>query len=76
MEAKEKAKELVENFLNKVEDRTGTFLLSNYSAKQCALIAVNEILNNFGSRVEENIHYCNYSVIQFYEEVKIEIEKL
>lgn len=46
MTPKEKANELVESFLNNVEDRTQTFILSQYSAKTCALISVGEILND------------------------------
>jgi hypothetical protein len=46
------------------------------SAKQCALIAVDEILNNFSSTVGDKTHYCNYLTIQYYQEVKQEIEKL
>lgn len=38
MEAKLKAKELVDKFSN-------TALLDDYEAKQCALITINEILN-------------------------------
>ena len=40
MEAKEKAKELVEKY-----DQTFTYLESKNKAKQCAIIAVDEILN-------------------------------
>ena len=48
----------------------------NLYAKQCALIAVDEILNNFSSTVGDKTHYCNYLTIQYYQEVKQEIEKL
>ena len=36
MNPKEKAEQLVEKYLENIEDSTGTFLLSKYSAKQCA----------------------------------------
>jgi hypothetical protein len=69
MTPKEKALELVNEYLENIEDRTGTFLLSNYSAKQCALIAVNEIIKN------EQKYYGNREVT-YWEEVKQEINKL
>ena len=72
--AKEKAQELVKKFAkksNNLRQRTDW----NYD-KQCALIAVDEILNNFGSSVEDKTHYCSYSTIQYYQEVKQEIELL
>ena len=75
MTPKEKAKELVNTFrveiLSFLNDR-----MKDQNAKRCALIAVDEILNNFGSRVGDKTHYCNYLTIQYYLEVKQEIEKL
>ncbi len=75
MTPKEKAEELVDKYmnLNKVK-------LSDYSviytptAKQCALIVVDEILDlNLGlSNCDEN----NWAIEKFYREVKQEIEKL
>jgi hypothetical protein len=67
---KEKAKELFNKMYNCEPD------ISYYAAKECALIAVDEILDNFGSRVGDKTHYCNYLTIQYYEEVKKEIELL
>ena len=66
MNPKEKAEELY----------VGYWYLTNDSriAKQCAFIAVDEILNNFGSIVEDKTNYCSYSTIQYYQEVKQEIE--
>jgi hypothetical protein len=58
MNSKDKAKELVEKM----------FSLSTtnaFPAKQCALIAVNELLN-----------HCYEVMKPFWEEVKIEIEKI
>jgi hypothetical protein len=80
MEAKLKAKELIENFLNNIEDRTGTFLLSNYSAKQCALIAVNEIFEHidyiFQELKKDKLPNKFDDEIEYWNEVKKEIEKL
>jgi hypothetical protein len=45
-----------------------------YQAKQCALIAVDEILENFGTLTEGKKHYVAYCTIEFYQEVKQEIE--
>jgi hypothetical protein len=74
MTPQEKAKELIDKYFKKsdllYEDLTWI------QAKECALIAVDEILNNFGSRVGDKTHYCNYLTIQYYDEVKNEIEKL
>ena len=79
MEAKLKAKELVNQFLEKIpfadknvyEDWKKEM---NDKAKQCALIAVDEILNlNLGlSNCDEN----NWHTEKFYEKVKQEIELL
>jgi hypothetical protein len=68
MTPKEKAEEIYYKFT--------TYAPLHSNNKQCALIAVDEILNNFGIRVEDKTHYCNYLTIQYYEEVKQEIEKL
>jgi len=63
MEAKEKARELVEKFSN-------VALLDSYEAKQCALIAVDEILKANKVWYEDSIPY------KYWNEVKKEIEKL
>lgn len=60
MTPKEKAKELVEKY-----DLTLTYLESKSKAKQCALIAVDEIILS-----------SNYFEIYYWKEVKQEIEKL
>ena len=60
MEAKEKAKELVEKY------RVESWVISRDHDKQCALIAVNEILGYMGAD----------RGTEFWQEVKIEIEKL
>ena len=67
MTPKEKAKELVEKYLSNIEDRTGTFILSQFSAKQCAKIAVEEILKAiYGWTLD----------IRYWNEVLTEIDKL
>jgi len=68
MTPKEKATELISRFYY-----TG---IDEYNCRQCALIAVDEILNNFGISVEDKTHYCSYSTIQYFQEVKQELEKL
>ena len=65
--AKEKAKELVNRFIPHSNGNS-----NNNEAKQCALIAVEEILKS---------HYKLFtgvkpSIYKYYEEVKSEIEKL
>jgi len=64
MNPKEKAKELVDKFSN-------VPLLDSYEAKQCALIAVDEIFE----ALDEH-HWQNRNVTEYYREVKQEIEKL
>lgn len=66
MKPKEKAKELVDRFGKKVgkELKNGSFRYNIEIAKQCALIAVDEILDKDG--------YNN----DYWQEVKQEIEKL
>lgn len=67
MTPKEKAEEIVENFYSPIDyNLVGLFSDKNTVAKQCALIAVDEILN--GSRYIEDYDY--------WQEVKQEIENL
>ena len=71
MTPKEKAQELIELF---------TFSCTacdyKFNAQRSALRAVDEIINNFGLFSEGNQHYSSASTIQYYEQVKAEIEKL
>ena len=60
MTAKEKAIELVEKY------RVESWVISRDHDKQCALIAVNEVLGYMGAD----------RGTEFWQEVKIEIEKL
>jgi putative IMPACT (imprinted ancient) family translation regulator len=72
MTPKEKAKELVEKM--SYNDFDEDHNCSHYVAKNCALIAVDEILDlNLGlSNCDEN----NWDIDKFYLKVKQEIEKL
>ena len=73
MTPKEKAKELVEKYYHLFSVELEN-TIDYREAKQCALIAVNEILDlNLGfSNCDEN----NWVIEKFYTEVKQEIEKL
>lgn len=65
MTPKEKASELINKY-----DETLTYLESKAKAKQCALIAVDEILN-LVCCMDGKEHWQEY-----YEQVKIEIQNL
>ena len=71
MTPQEKAKELVDRMLN-----SQSHTCELYDAKLCAIIAVDEILNNFGNLTDGKQHYCAYATIQYYKEVKQEINNL
>lgn len=78
MTPKQKAAQLFNKYCYAIrveEDNSGYFVNIFYS-KQCALIAVEEILENFGTLTEGKQHYAAYCTIKFYEQVKQEIEKL
>ena len=66
MTPKEKAKELVDKMWN-INERYGS--IGFHEAKQCALIAVDEILSN-------PMFFSDYGTVYFWQEVKKEIEKL
>ena len=76
MSPKEKAEDLFNKYATYVVMWTGGSEVERQNCKQCALIAVDEILDNFGSLVGDKTHYCNYLTTQYYQEVKEEIEKL
>ena len=72
MTPKEKAEELVDKFYY-IPNSQGIFMMQDYQAKECALIAVDEILEvlyslKLGNALSEELEY--------WEEVKQEIEKL
>ena len=69
MKAKDKALELVNNFyLNGIKDKD--YSMEYEDSKECALICVDEILNNRG------IPFYFESCFKFWKEVKQEINKL
>lgn len=76
-EAKQKAQELVDKYMN-----IGQVKMSDYSqiyqptAKVCAIIAIDEMLNEYKQNSTfAQLEWVDYR-IAFLEEVKIEIEKL
>ena len=72
MNAKEKAKELCNKFLRTYKvSLYPPFNLASQEAKECALIAVDEII----IALKEN-NWQNQKIIDYYEQVKQEIEKL
>jgi len=74
MTPKEKAEELVEKFTD-IENKYNEY--SDFKqAKQCALIAVDEIINTLDSeRIKYSSDYC-FEENKYWTEVKQEIEKL
>jgi hypothetical protein len=70
MTQKEKADELIGKFMMLDTHDEDPFIIRQNRAKQCALIAVDEILNNDGF-TQFDIH-----LTEFWQEVKQEIEKL
>lgn len=65
MKPKDKAKELINKMLNQ-QSHTEEL----YDAKQCALIAVDEILNHKNNFIQTQFQFT------YWQEVKQEIEKL
>ena len=74
MTPKEKADELVKKMYKVMSDSVSDITL--YFAKQCALVAVDEIINNFGLLTEGKAHYSSSSTVKYYEQVKQEIENI
>ena len=76
MSAKEKAKELVNKFIEHTQewDEIDGYVNDIYKAKQCSLIAVDEIINSnpHSNPLNTDVH----STMSYYQEVKQEIEKL
>ena len=84
MIAKEKANELVQLFYNNQCSHSITELAYK-SAKKCALICVDEILENFdegfirfsnNDAIKNKLHITSHYTLGFYKEVKEEINKL
>jgi hypothetical protein len=67
MTPKEKAWELYNKYRT-LEGKFGDKVLYNYDAKQCALIAVDEVL--------KAAFYAKNEIYDFYIEVKLEIQNL
>ena len=74
MEPKEKAEILVAKFIK--HSRAEKEIKPIQSAIKCALIAVDEILKNFGTLTEGQTFYTEYRAVKYYEEVKQELEKI
>jgi hypothetical protein len=72
MTSKEKAIELVDNFRLNVLDYEGSGL-NSFKAKQCALIAVDEIISHIEPSVSMDVISAR---INYWQEVKQEIKKL
>ena len=78
MTAKEKALELAHKF-RLIDIRTSestTMMISMADAKQCALIAVDEIINGYEFDSLDIEHKRIMDNINFWDEVKQEIERL
>ena len=78
MKPKEKAEKLFNKFIiiDDLSDSTGNSLYFNAHAKQCALIAVDEILEALGYKSLSDSPYTTLEARQYYVQVKQEIEKL
>ena len=70
MTPKEKAQELIENYTNAYPTYTSN-RLNLHQAKRCALIAVNEVIEALHEH-----HWQNRLIIDYWTQVKQEIEKL
>jgi hypothetical protein len=76
MTPKEKAKDLFHKILGKNPNRQdGISIIDTIHAKQCALIAVDEILNQYNSG-KFDYKILNEEETDYWNEVKQEIEKL
>lgn len=77
MTAQEKAIELVDSFMDLSEEQEYNTprYMSKEMAKQCALIAVDEILNEFDHSALNDEDYEAYKM-KYWQEVKQEIEKI
>jgi hypothetical protein len=77
MTPKEKAKELVNKFLRTYKvSLYPPFTKASDEAKECALIAVDEIINGYEFDILYIEHKRIMDNINFWDEVKQEIEKL
>ena len=76
MTPKEKARELVVKFQKQIFFNVTDERLDINEAKGLSIIAVDEILINFGLRTNGKMFYTEYGAVKYWELVKIEIEKL
>ena len=82
MTPKEKALELVNKFWKSCYDKHDIAKLVKEDAKQCALIAVDELIESFNSIYDASIRNiekysgAKYGMKDYWQEVKQEIEKL
>lgn len=70
----EQAEELVDQMYYQIFDQRTPDTWNK--SKQCALVAVDNILNKFGALTDGKSHYCDYAAIKYYTQVKEAIEKL
>jgi hypothetical protein len=83
MTPKEKAQEIVNKYILYTEKYVDGWIESDlYSAKFCALIAVDELIDSFNSIYDDCISNtkkysgAKYGMLNYWQEVKQEIEKL
>jgi hypothetical protein len=79
MTPKEKAKELIEKYLKLDIEIGGQYdgylTMKMHDAKQCALIAVDEILS-IDVLIDEDTWVSKTSYLEYWKEVKKELEKI
>ena len=75
METKQKAKELVNKFYPRATSYSLDRKNQNENAKQCALIAVDEIIDSY-IQEKNNGYIVSEKIIPYWEEVKEEIINL
>jgi hypothetical protein len=75
MKPKEKAEELIDKFENYSFMDIDKKISSFNSAKQCALVAVDEIINT-GLLLDSSIYVMVKTSLDYWQQVKQEIEKL
>lgn len=71
MTPKEKAKELFDKYATYVVMWSGGIKVENQNCKQCALIAVNEILNEYPSQCPKDSYEMERHI--FWQDVKKEL---
>lgn len=76
MTPKEKAIDLVSKFFNNDLKNITTFELAEIEAKNCALIAVDEIDLIIQKFTPSDDEYCYLQELEYWQEVKEEINKL